>query len=97
MNIQPTKPDKCPVCGENAVEALENNIDIFGKSTDFILELQGMEAEMILIRGWTCQHGKNSTQGVFGTVLRYKVAGEIVDFVSPNHCYMIFNGDKIST
>jgi len=91
--IQPKKPDKCPICGENYLEAKANGFDIYGDPADLILELQGTEAKAILIRGWECHSG--TKRGVFGTVLSFIRNGKLVEHISPDHTYIIFPGDKV--
>jgi len=92
-NIQPKKPDTCPICKQNAKDA---EIDIYGPCHDYILELKGTDADMILIRGWYCSDGKH--KGVFGTVLGHSMPnGKIDRYVSHDHTYLIFENDKISS
>ncbi|NNG10255.1 MAG: hypothetical protein HKM92_08780 [Arenibacter sp.] len=93
-NIHPTKPTTCPICKEKAHSAA---IDIYGPAHDYILELKGTEAEMILLRGWYCSDGMGK-KGVFGTVLGHMMPnGNTERYVSHDHCYILFNGDKCSS
>jgi hypothetical protein len=90
-NVIPNRPKVCPICKE------ENNhtFDIYGPHHDYILELQGTDADMILIRGWYCSDGNH--RGVFGTVLGHQINGKIERYVSPDHVYLIMDGDKITS
>ncbi len=93
MYKEPQKPKVCPICKENYKEALKDGFDIYGNSSNFILELKGTDADQILLRGWICSNGIK--KGVFGDVIAYMKNGKRFEINSTDHVYMIFDGDKV--
>ena len=89
----PVQPDKCPICGlDNLFTYPLKNI--YGRRYDYILELHNHEAEMILIRGWYCSNGINK-EGVFGTVLAYKINEKCIEVIEPDKIFIITEKDRI--
>jgi hypothetical protein len=87
--VIPNRPKVCPICKEKN----NHEFDIYGPCHDYILELQGTDADMILIRGWYCSDG--NYRGVFGTVLGHQIDGKIERYVSHDHVYLLLKGDKV--
>lgn len=89
----PNRPDVCPICKENAKEAAKGGVDIYGKPSNWVLNLKSTGAETIFLTGWYCSIDEN-LRGFFGTVTGFILDGKREDYISHNCVYLILPGDE---